>query len=301
MWNQDTGRVATSLATPETYLNYTGTDFRAAFEQALLNLFVDTSQRGADNYPNRSLARNPWENFVRSETDIAAKLTQLGRSNFMQPDAGAGAGTYKAWSLYLSQDPNNPNPQPNLFQPWSVAEALLAGAPGADDALRYLLDNGLGGGLDGPQGLADSAQWVTGAANPTSVPSFADNWNITLSTMALLAYLDGADRQSAFFANLPEVKSALDTVYVAGDYTGNGLVNAADYNYWRSTFGLVNSLAADANNNGIVDAADYVTWRKRAGAGLGAGVGVPEPGGFLLMSSVIGILMLGRKRRGPKW
>jgi hypothetical protein len=273
MWNGDVGRTLTSLVTPENYLVYSyDTQYRAPFVQALLNLFVDTSGRGADNYPTRPQARNPWENFVRYEADVAAKLAQLGRSNLAQPDAGAGAGTYKPWNLY------NNFGQPNLFQPWSVAEMLMAGAPGAEASLRFLLENGLGTGLDGPLGLADSAQWVTGAANPTSVPSFADNWNITLSTMALLAYLDGDDRQNLFFANLPEVKAALDSVFVAGDYTGNGAVDAADYAYWRSTLGSINSLAADGNNNGVVDAGDYVLWRKRAvGAALAAPLGVPEP------------------------
>ena len=53
---------------------------------------------------------------------------------------------------------------------------------------------------------------------------------MTLSTMALMEYLEGPNRPSLFFANLPEVKAALDTVFVAGDYTGNGVVDAADYN-----------------------------------------------------------------------
>jgi hypothetical protein len=277
MWNKDTGRTATSLVTPENYLTYSfGTDYRASFAQALINLFVDTSQRGADSYSNRILARNPWENFVRSETDVAAKLAQLGRPNYMQPDAGAGAGTYQPWNLF------NNFGQPNLFQPWSVAEALLAGAPGSDAALRYLLDNGLGNGLDGPQGLADSAIWVTGATSPSTVPSTNDNWNLALSTMALMAYLDGADRQSALFANQPEVKAALDTVFIAGDYNGDGIVNSADYDYWRSTYGSVNSLAADGNNDGVVDMADYVVWREHVGS-LGAGSSVPEPGCLLLV------------------
>ena len=141
----------------------------------------------------------------------------------------------------------------------------MSGAPGAEDALRFLLDNGLGTGLDGPQGLADSAQWATGAINPTAVPSFADNWNIALSTMALLAYLEGADRQNLFFANLPEVQAALNSVFVAGDYNGDGFVNSADYAYWRGTVGSINSLAADGNNDGIVNAADYVGLRKSDG------------------------------------
>jgi hypothetical protein len=297
MWNKDTGRVATALVSPETYLTYSfGTDFRASFAQALLNLFVDTSQRGADNYLNRSQARNPWENFVRSEADVAARLNQLGRANFLQPDAGQGAAGYQPYNIY------NNFGQPNLFMPWSVAEALMAGAPNADAALRFLLDNGLGTGLDGPLGLADSAQWVTGAANPTSVPSFADNWNITLSTMALLAYLDGSDRQSLFFANLPEVKVALDSVFKAGDYTGNGVIDAADYAYWRSTLGSINSLAADGNNNGVVDAADYVIWRKNAGgAGLGSSsASVPEPGSGAIVLWALGTYVFSASRRGRK-
>jgi len=289
MWNKDTDRTLASLTTPQNYLVIPSTDWRSAYVEALLDLFVDTSNRGADNYPNRALARNPWANFVRYETDAAAKLVQLGRSNFMQPDAGAGAGTYHTWNLY------NNFGQPNLFQPWSVAEMLMAGAPGSENALRFLLDNGLVNGLDGVLGLADSAQWAAGAANPTAVPSFADNWNITLSTLALMAYLDGNDRTNLFFANLPEVKAALDTVFVAGDYNGNGVVDMADYNYWRSTLGSINSLAADGNNNGVVDAADYIIWRNQFNAaGVGAAT-VPEPAvaGLLVSAGFASVLCRG--------
>lgn len=299
MWNKDTARVATSKIAPQTYETYSGTDFRGSFAQALINLFVDTSQRGADSYPDRTNARNPWENFVRSEGDVSAYLAQLGRSNLMQPDAGQGPDpahpgslTYEPWNIF------NNFGQPNLIQPWSVGEALLAGAPEADTALRYLLDNGLGNGLDGPQGLADWALWQTGAASPTSVPSFADNWNIALSTMSLMAYLDGTDRQSALFANQPEVKAALDTVFIAGDYNGDGVVNSADYDYWRSTYGSTNSLAADGNNDGIVDMADYVVWRDHVGAsGLGSGNSVPEPGVWVILFSAVWALVFCNRSR----
>ncbi len=87
--------------------------------------------------------------------------------------------------------------------PLPQGTTAVLSADGADDALRFLLDNGLGHGLDGPLGLADSAQWATGASDPTAAPSFADNWNMALSTMALLEYLGGADSASPETAQVP--------------------------------------------------------------------------------------------------
>jgi len=293
-WNKDVGRVLASLVdSQQNHLVYSyGTDYRAPFVQALLNLFVDTSDRGADNYPTRSLARNPWMNFVRYEAEVAAKLDQLGRDNFMQPDAGAWGTDYFPFNLYKEDSFG----YPDVFQPWSVAFMLLSGAPGAEDSLRFLLDNGLGNGLDGPLGLADSAQWATGAANPTDVPSFADNWNMTLSLMALMAYLDGPDRASRFFADLPEVDAALDTVFIAGDYNGNGAVDAADYNYWKATFGSRTQLAADGNNNGIIDAGDYTIWRDHyAGGAGGSSSAVPEPSAAMVVCQWVLIRLITRR------
>lgn len=299
-WNKDTGRVLASLVDPnQEFLTYSfSTEYRAQFAQALLNLFVDTSDRGVDNYANRTLARNPWINYVRSESEVSAKLEQQGREFFFQPDAGAGAGTYKPWNLF---QPNNFG-QPDIFQPWSAALALLAGAEGADDALRFLLDNGLGTGLDGPQGLADSAIWAEGSANPSSVPSFADNWNMALSTMALMEYLDGDDRTSRFFADLPEVKSALDTVFLDGDLNGNGVTNAADLALWKTGLGTAfraNPAGGDADGDGDVDGADFLRWQRGYGgttSASSANRAVPEP-----HAAVLGLMVLVGVRFGGKW
>ena len=69
-----------------------------------------------------------------------------------------------------------------------------------------------------------------------------------------------------------------------GDYNADGVVDQADYAYWRTTFAATNRLAADGSNSNQMDAADYVVWRKSlAAAGLSSSVGVPEPrrAGFL--------------------
>jgi hypothetical protein len=50
---------------------------------------------------------------------------------------------------------------------------------------------------------------------------------------------------------------------VAGDYDGDTVVNALDYEVWRASFGTTR-LAADGNGDGTVDAADYAVWRNAA-------------------------------------
>jgi hypothetical protein len=301
MWNKDVGRSLAHLVDPtQNFLVYSyGTDYRAPFAQALLNLFVDASDRGVDSFPNRALARNPWINFVRYEGEAAARLEQLGREHFFQPDAGLGAAGYQPYNLFNSFG------QPNQFMPWSASLALLAGAPGADEALRYLVDNGLTGGLDGPFGLADSALWATGASGPSAVPSFADNWNVTLSTLALLEYLDraqGVDGASRRFADLTDVRAALDRVFIEGDLDGDGAVDGDDLARWRQGFGKTVSatpLMGDADGDGDVDGADFLRWQRGLrSAALDATTGnVPEPSGLAILAVASALLCRGGGRQ----
>jgi hypothetical protein len=94
-------------------------------------------------------------------------------------------------------------------------------------------------------------------------------------------------------------------VPVAGDYNGNGIVDAADYTIWRDTLGSTTDLRANGDNSGAsagkIDAADYSVWKSRFGAISGSGGGslgtsqVPEPAAGLMIA--LGALMLGYNKR----
>ena len=288
LWNKDTARSRNYLVNAEdAHVTHSNAGNRAAFEQALLNLFVDTSDRGVDNYPDRSLAVNPWQNFVRYERETAAKLQELGRDDLFQPDAASGSpySGYEQYSLYDDYG------QPDLFMPWSMAFALLTGADGAEDALRTILEVD---GVMGPLGLADSVRWNTGDPEPYFVSNSGDNWNTVLSTMALLEFLEGDQKGSKRFASLSEVSSALDGVFVDGDLTGDGQADSEDLMILLAGLGTQNGATpatGDTDGDGDIDIEDLLRWQRGFSSG-GAQSGtraVPEPSttalvGFLLLA-----------------
>ena len=181
MWNGDVGRTATSLVTPENYLVYSyGTDYREHLRAST----VEPVCRYVE-----SRGRQLSHAFARAKSLGELCSLRSRRIGETHPARAERLHATRCRSRRRHVRAMELVQQLRSAKSVSAVECcrvLLAGAPGADDALRYLLDNGLGSGLDGPLGLADSAQWATGAANPTDVPSFADNWNITLSTMALI-------------------------------------------------------------------------------------------------------------------
>jgi arylsulfatase A-like enzyme len=85
---------------------------------------------------------------------------------------------------------------------------------------------------------------------------------------------------------------------VTGDYTGDRIVDAADYTAWRESFGSMSDLDADGNGNGVIDAGDYVVWRNAMSGASAAALtdnldqfaSVPEPAAaqLLLMALIVG-------------
>jgi hypothetical protein len=53
-----------------------------------------------------------------------------------------------------------------------------------------------------------------------------------------------------------------------GDYSQNGIVDAADYIVWRDALGSTAILAADGSGNGKIDAGDYDVWKADFGRTL---------------------------------
>jgi hypothetical protein len=122
--------------------------------------------------------------------------------------------------------------------------------------------------------------------------------------MALMEFLDGVDRTSLSFANLPEVKAALDTVFHDGDLNGDGVTNAADLTIWRNGFGIFANASpnnGDADGDGDVDGADFLRWQRGQGLSGGAAAasrGIPEPAANLL--ALLGTATILAFRRSEK-
>jgi hypothetical protein len=91
---------------------------------------------------------------------------------------------------------------------------------------------------------------------------------------------------------------------VAGDFNGDGVVDAADYTVWRDTEGSTSDLRADADADGVIGAGDYASWAEDYGfsafefdAAPGAAVTVPEPATLgLLACGAAGLGFLRRQR-----
>lgn len=92
--------------------------------------------------------------------------------------------------------------------------------------------------------------------------------------------------------------------FLAGDFNGDGTVDAADYTLWRSTEGMTGpGLFADHNDDHIVNELDYRLWRSNYGNTVGSGgasasvSAVPEPSSLMLIGLLLSFASLRRRAR----
>lgn len=84
---------------------------------------------------------------------------------------------------------------------------------------------------------------------------------------------------------------------IAGDYNGDGTVNAADHAVWLSAYGATGASPADGNFDGVVDAIDYAIWRENRGQSHPAGsTTTPEPTALALLAMLLPVSLV--RRRG---
>ncbi|MEM1028122.1 MAG: PEP-CTERM sorting domain-containing protein [Planctomycetota bacterium] len=147
--------------------------------------------------------------------------------------------------------------------------------------------------------------WVVGG-------DFDDDSRLTNEDEILLqAAIDGGSTDAQFDLNRDMMVDNDDLVFwfevlleqpfaLAGDYNGNGVVDAADYTVWADNFGSMVDLDADGNGDGVVDAADYTVWADNFGTGAALSQGlvaIPEPTTAGLLAGLSGLALTARRRQ----
>ena len=175
-----------------------------------------------------------------------------------------------------------------------------------------------------PAGTNSEGPLLASLTNPTNIPwatgdifnnaawstaaRFASGTFAVNTTPAFLAGSSGnvfmALGTSAVLGNTVAA-SAITTVVrtnlagLPGDYNHNGIVDAADFVFWRNTQNqnVTPSTGADGSGNGVVDAADYDIWRAHFGATMGSGTGgglaasaVPEPSAIGIFAALAALV-----------
>lgn len=132
-----------------------------------------------------------------------------------------------------------------------------------------------------------------GSLGVADLGGFGDAENLSFTTPGAGAYtvrVTGVTSETQLY----QLDVAITSLGLVGDYTGDGLVNAADYTLWRDTFGSTENLAADGDGSGEIDAADYGVWASAYGSSSAPGATVPEPSVLCLLG--FGVFLVGNSR-----
>lgn len=95
----------------------------------------------------------------------------------------------------------------------------------------------------------------------------------------------------------------IESPVLAGDYNGDGMVDAADYSVWRDRLAAGGPLQNETASPGVVDQADYDAWKANFGANAGNGgsgghAPVPEPASWLM--AIAAICRVAHRHRGRR-
>lgn len=135
-----------------------------------------------------------------------------------------------------------------------------------------------------PAGLPFKQGWL-GVADLTQPFSSLDlDFSGLTGSMAFYVY---GDTQAGAIEYVPAPA-------LAGDYNGDGAVNATDYNAWRTNYGstaLAPAVGADGNADGLVNAADYTVWRDKLSAQPAA---IPEPTTLMAVAVITSLVSIWR-------
>ncbi|TWT85899.1 CotH protein [Posidoniimonas polymericola] len=131
--------------------------------------------------------------------------------------------------------------QPSGAVPYGLSITLANGVRGG--TVYYTTDGQDPRGANG--GINQSANVLSGSGPIVLV----EDTVVFSRTLAASGYWTGLVQASYTVDSRP------------GDYDDNGLVEQADYDLWRSTYGSTSDLRADGNHDQVVNAADYAIWR----------------------------------------
>jgi endo-1,4-beta-xylanase len=224
-------------------------------------------------------------------TGLPISLTEFGVQN---SQSGVAATTPTLAAQYLTDTMRLTfgNPSVTTFDMWGFwANDMWSQAPNA-----ALLDANFNLTTPGVAFTQQMSQWSTDVTLPVDqngnvdFAGFYGDYDVTIAGQTYHLSLGKGDTNYSL------------TIH-SGDFSGNGVVDTADYIVWRKTVDSTTDLRADANGDGVVNDADFGVWRSffgtsYAGGALTASAAVPELTSWkLCLAAFWGVCVAGQWRR----
>lgn len=200
--------------------------------------------------------------------------------------ATAGASAYPGFDVFGGAEFQIPH---NDGQTLAQTLALAGSFQESYDFLQLITWNDFGEGTIFEPTVETGFSYLTQLQQHTGAPfGEAELQMVYRLYLARLKYQGdaalqaGLDQVSAHIVNLDVAQAAtlLEDLAPAGDYDGDGDVDADDYGVWRDAYGsqsVLVGVGADGNFDGVVDSSDYTVWRDAFAASATGQSNAPEP------------------------